>query len=36
LSQLQRLASSDPAARAGYDRLPDFRNAAERRRDLHA
>jgi len=35
-SQLQRLASREPAARMGYDRLLDFRNAAERRRDLHA
>ena len=34
-NQLQRLASSNPAARAGYDRLLDFRNAAERRRNLH-
>ena len=33
--QLQQLTPDNPHARAGYDRLLDFRNAAERRRDLH-
>jgi len=34
--QLRALGTEDPVCRASYDRLLDFRNAAERRRDLHA
>jgi len=34
--QLRTLGTDDPVCRASYDRLLDFRNAAERRRGLHA
>lgn len=34
--ELQSLESKHPSARASYDRILDYRNAAERRRALHA
>ena len=35
-AQLRSPTADDPATRACYDRILDFRNAAERRRALHA
>jgi hypothetical protein len=35
-AQLRGLESEYPSGRASYDRILDYRNAAERRRDLHA
>ena len=35
-AQLRALEADRPSGRASYDRILDYRNAAERRRDLHA
>lgn len=35
-AQLLALEADHPSCRASYDRILDYRNAAERRRDLHA
>ena len=35
-TQLRVLEADHPSSRASYDRILDYRNAAERRRDLHA
>ena len=35
-AQLRNLEADHPSCRASYDRILDYRNAAERRRDLHA
>ena len=35
-AQLRALETDHPSGRASYDRILDYRNAAERRRDLHA
>lgn len=34
-AQLRALEADHPSCRASYDRILDYRNAAERRRDLH-
>lgn len=35
-AQLRALEGDHPSSRASYDRILDYRNAAERRRALHA
>lgn len=35
-AQLRALETDHPSGRPSYDRILDYRNAAERRRDLHA
>jgi hypothetical protein len=34
--ELRRLEADYPACRTSYDRILDYRNAAERRRELHS
>ena len=35
-AELRSLETEHPSGRVSYDRILDYRNAAERRRDLHA